>query len=218
MPLAGEWWETKMRYLLCAVLFAAQAAFASQSIRVIDGDTLELDSQRIRINGIDAPEVGQKCGNWSCDEAATDRLWALLAGAHVECSAHGSDRYGRIIATCYANGVDVGAQLVSEGLAWAFVRYDDVYAPLEASARQASLGVWRGSPVAPWDYRAGRWDDASRSGCPIKGNISNNGERIYHMPWSPWYAKTKINESNGERWFCDEAEALAAGWRAARTR
>ncbi len=54
--------------------------------------------------------------------------------------------------------------------------------------------------------------------CPIKGNISKTGERIYHTPWSPWYSRTKINEATGERWFCDESEAAAAGWRAARFR
>ncbi|WP_445081443.1 sunset domain-containing protein [Paracoccus versutus] len=48
--------------------------------------------------------------------------------------------------------------------------------------------------------------------------MSNKGERIYHTPWSPAHAKTRIDESRGERWFCDEAEAIAAGWRAARWR
>jgi len=52
--------------------------------------------------------------------------------------------------------------------------------------------------------------------CPIKGNISAKGEKIYHMPWSPAYAKTRINVSKGERWFCNEKEAVAAGWRGAR--
>lgn len=49
--------------------------------------------------------------------------------------------------------------------------------------------------------------------CPIKGNTNDKGERIYHAPWPPWYSKTKVNTGNGERWFCDEAEAVSAGWR-----
>jgi endonuclease YncB( thermonuclease family) len=49
-------------------------------------------------------------------------------------------------------------------------------------------------------------------GCRIKGNISQNG-RIYHVPGSPSYDQTKIDTSKGERWFCSEAEARAAGWR-----
>ena len=69
------------------------------------------------------------------------------------------------------------------------------------------------------EYRADRWGRVvadAPDGCPIKGNISSSSERIYHTPWSPWYGRTKITESKGERWFCDEAEAQAAGWRAAR--
>ena len=68
---------------------------------------------------------------------------------------------------------------------------------------------------APWDYRAKRWAAAEQKapeGCAIKGNITKNG-RIYHMPWSPWYAQIKIDADKGKRWFCTEAEALAAGWR-----
>jgi hypothetical protein len=61
-------------------------------------------------------------------------------------------------------------------------------------------------------------DASPHRGCPIKGNINDEGEHIYHTPWSPWYSRTKINETKGERWFCDEAEAMAAGWRPARFR
>ncbi len=70
---------------------------------------------------------------------------------------------------------------------------------------------------ASWEYRAEKREVAeqdSPDGCPIKGNINSKGERIYHAPWSPWYAKTKLSVEKGERWFCDEGEALAAGWRA----
>jgi hypothetical protein len=56
-------------------------------------------------------------------------------------------------------------------------------------------------------------DQAAVSGdCPIKGNITSSGH-IYHMPWSPWYEKVRIDTAKGERWFCSEREALAAGWR-----
>jgi hypothetical protein len=49
--------------------------------------------------------------------------------------------------------------------------------------------------------------------CQIKGNINSEGERIYHVPGGKWYDKTEINEGKGERWFCTESEAKAAGWR-----
>ena len=71
-------------------------------------------------------------------------------------------------------------------------------------------------------HRDNRWDRAAarspRPGCPIKGNINvGSGERIYHTPSSAAYDRTVIDESKGERWFCDEAEAIAAGWRPARS-
>jgi hypothetical protein len=71
------------------------------------------------------------------------------------------------------------------------------------------------------DCRADRWERAAeaspRKRCPIKGNISTQGEKVYRTPWSPLYDRTRIDVSVGERWFCDEAEALAAGWRPSRS-
>ena len=55
-------------------------------------------------------------------------------------------------------------------------------------------------------------EQAAPNGCAIKGNVTAHG-RIYHMPWSPWYEQVKIEARKGKRWFCSEAEALAAGWR-----
>jgi hypothetical protein len=101
-------------------------------------------------------------------------------------------------------------------LAWSFRKYSEDYAAIEDTAHAGKIGVWRHETLTPWDYRAGRWEDAKQvapDGCPIKGNISENG-RIYHAPWSPWYKRTKIDLKKGERWFCDEGEAVEAGWRA----
>ena len=205
----------------------ASAGTLSGPARVIDGDTLAFVEAVVRLSGIDAAELGQKCdrfsgGAWACADAAAERLEALVSGGNVECEALDTDFYGRVIATCRAGGVDVGRQLVKEGLAWAFVKYDTVYEDDEAAAKAAGLGIWQGAPQTPWDYRGDRWEraaqEAPRSGCPIKGNINQEGVRIYHTPWSPWYGRTKISEGKGERWFCDEAEALKAGWRAARFR
>lgn len=84
----------------------------------------------------------------------------------------------------------------------------------------AGRGIWQADAIPPWEWRASRWERAAeaspRPGCPIKGNINARGERIYHTPWSPNYLRTVIDESRGERWFCDEAEAAVAGWRAPR--
>jgi endonuclease YncB( thermonuclease family) len=203
---------------------AAADGMVAGGAEVIDGDTLTIGVVAIRLEGIDAPELGQRCalpagGTWGCDEAAADRLVELTTGREVDCEPLERDPYGRIVAKCTAGGVDLSAALAKEGLAWSFTRYSTTYADLEAAAKAQGLGIWQADTQPPWDYRTDRWEravNASPHGCPIKGNINAEGERIYHTPWSPWYGRTKVNEAAGERWFCDEAEAIVAGWRAAR--
>ncbi len=198
--------------LIC--LFLASPAVCDVSI--VDGDTLDLDGIRIRLNGIDAPEYGQKCGSWDCGTEALEALDRLIKSGPIDCQPIGDDGYGRVIGKCTVSGADVGAKMVSEGLAYAFRKYSTEYVEEEEEARSKALGIWSGDFQRPWDYRAQKWASAEQeapAGCPIKGNISENGQ-IYHAPWSPWYKRTRISEAKGERWFCSEAEAVAAGWRA----
>lgn len=208
---------------LCLVTATVSLA----DVRVVDGDTLEIASTTYRINGIDAPEYGQKCrsrsgGTWACGKNGTSALVRLVSGKEVRCDRMAEDGFGRTVATCFAtcfaDGQDIGAFMVEQGWAWAFVKYSDVYVTEEAVARDAGLGIWQANTMPAWEYRAQRWQVAeqeSPAGCPIKGNISSNG-KIYHAPWSPWYSRTKISEEKGERWFCSEDQAVAAGWRAPR--
>lgn len=205
-----------MRIWLLAALLVALGFSTNAQSRVVDGDTLELNGTIYRLNGIDAPEHGQRCGDWACGAAATDALTEIIKGREVTCEAIERDIYGRVIATCYADGTDIGGTLVDKGIAWAFQRYSDTYVDAERRAQQTGTGIWSGAYTPPWVFREERWQSASQtapSGCPIKGNISEGG-RIYHAPWSPWYSRTRINTARGERWFCSEAEAIASGWRA----
>lgn len=202
--------------ILLALIAISIAATSNADTRVIDGDTIELDGTVYRLNGIDAPEHGQRCGDWNCGEDATAALAEIVKGREVACDPISEDRYGRVIATCHADGTDIGGSMIDKGMAWAFVRYSDVYEADEAEARRRKDGVWTGRYMPPWEFRRARWEAAAQDapeGCPIKGNISRNGH-IYHPPWSPWYGRTRIDTSKGERWFCTEAEAVAAGWRA----
>ena len=204
-----------VRYLTTVLVLLTGAANA-QPARVVDGDTLEMGLVRYRLYGIDAPEHGQICGGWRCGDAATNHLAALISGQSVECKGTETDGYGRILATCHLGGVDLGKLMIEDGFAWAFVKYSLVYVAEEAVARDAGAGIWGGDYQTPWDYRAEKWEVAVQSapsGCPIKGNISDNG-KIYHAPWSPWYSKTKVSVSKGEQWFCSEDQAIASGWRA----
>ncbi len=204
---------------LCLV--TATLSFAD--VRVVDGDTLEIAGATYRINGVDAPEYGQKCasrtgGTWACGKEAVTALAGYVSGKDVRCDNMAEDGFGRTVATCFADGQDIGALMVEQGWAWAFVKYSTAYVAQEAIARNSGQGIWQADTMPAWEYRAQRWQVAEQeapAGCPIKGNISSNG-RIYHPPWSPWYSRTKIREEQGERWFCSEAEAVAAGWRAPR--
>lgn len=194
-------------------------------VNVVDGDTFDLDGVRYRIHGIDAPEAGQNCstkkgGTWECGQAALTALEEIVFSAsRVHCDRGTPDGYGRIVAVCWADERDIGQALVERGLAWAFVKYSSDYVADEAAARTSGEGIWAAKSEPAWVYREERWasfgSQAPDPNCPIKGNINREGEHIYHMPWSPAYAKTKISPSKGERWFCDEAEAIAAGWRPA---
>ena len=220
-------------------------ADVSGQARVIDGDSLEIGGMRIRLFGIDAPERGQGCRAggelWICGGLARLRLEERISGRRVVCKEKDRDRYGRIVAVCRAGGEDLNAWMVSEGWALAYRRYSEAYVDEEARAQAARAGVWRGDFVPPWDWRRGKRlpvpdrdtrrgtgkDEAPKrpapraeshdsGGCRIKGNISRSGERIYHVPGGYYYDRTRIDPSKGERWFCSEAEARAAGWRRSR--
>lgn len=198
--------------------------------KVVDGDTLEIAGERIRLEGIDAPELGQTCGRawlgqWSCGVAAQSHLARAVADAIVTCVRRGRDKYNRTLGVCFVGDRDLNAQMVESGLAWAFVRYSQAYVTEEQRAREAKRGIWVGHAIPAWDYRAQKWGTAETAqakapeGCVIKGAVTANG-RIYHMPWSPWYDKVKIDadprKRGDRRWFCSEAEAITAGWRPVR--
>lgn len=203
---------------------AMAPATAAAGWQVVDGDTIVLDGQKHRLFGIDAPEAGQKCkaangGTWTCGKAAAARLTALLSQGRVSCDDRGRDRYDRILSVCTAKGRDVNAQLVREGLAWAFVKYSSDYVAEQAAAQAGHLGVWQARTETAQAFRLAEApaEQAAPSGsCDIKGNISKKGERIYHTRSDRTYAATRITPSKGERWFCSVEEAVKAGWRAPR--
>lgn len=125
------------------MLFCLPGAMAAgQAIRVIDGDTIAVRGTTFRIDGIDAPEHGQRCGGWACGEAATHRMAELVNSGAIECAGSEQDTYGRTIGTCRIAGQDIGEQLVSEGLARAFLKYSRKYEQTQAEAKSRRVGIW----------------------------------------------------------------------------
>ena len=189
---------------------------------VADGDTLTVSvdgsRHRVRLHQIDAPEMDQPGA-----EEARRALRDKVDGRYVRLDVVTVDEYGRLVAGVHLGDRDINRELVREGNAWAYRRYLEDSAVLddERAARVAERGLWAQSdPVAPWDWRRSRRSSSSARSddCRIKGNISRRGDRIYHLPGDPDYARTRIAPGRGERWFCSEAEARRAGWRHARSR
>ena len=125
---------------------------------VIDGDTIEIHGQHIRLLGIDAPEKAQSCYRksgepWHCGPAAAIALSELIGSQPVNCLPKKIDRYGRTVAKCLVNGNDIEEYLVRNGYAVAYRRYSMEYIKAENDARDNSKGIWNGSFQMPWDWR-----------------------------------------------------------------
>lgn len=202
-------------------------------LRVIDGDTIEVEvdggTHKVRYIGIDTPETVDPRRSVGCyGEEASAANKALVEGLTVglEKDVSETDVFGRLLRYVWLNGDEmVNAVLVREGYAQSSayppdVRYQELFDGLETEARSAGRGLW--GPVCletPTPPPAGSPAEGAceYSGTPepvIKGNIStNSGEKIYHVPGGDFYQQTVIDEAAGERWFCTEAEAVAAGWR-----
>lgn len=124
------------------------------SAKVVDGDSLIIGAHRVRLHGIDAPELRQTCyqgrRRWACGEAARDQLKSLINGQRLECKVIQKDRYDRLLAECQAGSRSINQQMVSTGGAVAF---GSRYRSEEALARSRRLGLWAGEFVRPQVWR-----------------------------------------------------------------
>jgi len=139
---------------------------------VIDGDAIEVQRQRIRFHGIDAPESGQTCFGedskpYLCGSKAAFALSDFLGDATVRCEALSRDQYRRVVARCFARGEDLALLLVRSGWALDWPRYSrSEYSPAQLEAQAAKRGIWAGRFVEPWNYRACMRSGAQRT-CSI---------------------------------------------------
>lgn len=227
--LSGQW--SRPRGLETASLADARGAAAkpaaaagpvSGSAVARSGDVLRIGNTSVKLAGIEAPERNQPCTRangkqWDCGQAAMQALSGQVRGKKVTCELSGREADGIPVGTCKVGDDDVAAVLAAGGYVFSDTGLFAAYSGQEAKAREMQAGIWQGESERPADYRAKRWDEARKAapdGCPIKAQISG-GNRHYVLPWAPSYEKVKIRTARGERWFCSEADAQAAGWKLA---
>lgn len=127
-------------------------AFSGKVVSVHDGDTItilaEKEQVKIRLFGIDAPELKQPFGRKS-----KEFLASMVAGKNVEVEQQGNDRYGRAIGIVFLDGRDINKEMVASGYAWAFRKFSKKYAPQESEAKFEKRGLWHDNPTPPWEWR-----------------------------------------------------------------
>ena len=137
--------------------------------KIIDGDTVHIDMYKIRLEGIDAPEIKQKCKkpffstsafirislnkSYSCGLISKNRLIKKINKTKIRCISSSKDRYSRYLATCYKGKVNLNKWLVRNGYAVAYKRYSKQYLEDEIYAKDNEFGVWQGSFIRPEKWR-----------------------------------------------------------------
>ena len=228
---------------LACMAAPAQGQIMSGPAAVVDANTLDMTGSRVRLVGLDAPERKQTCTrsgeDWACGEEAARTVAAIIAEQAITCVVQGSDASGLTLAACKVRNIDIGQELLRRGMA---VVLDDAppgYAEASGVAQSLQYGLWAGDFQQPSEWRtanssasqrevrqdragterpAGRARSVSERrytnalGCAIKGNRSRRGEWIYHLPGQAYYEDTRPEEL-----FCTEREAMAAGYRRAKS-
>lgn len=205
-------------------------------VRAIDGDTIEVliggEKKTVRYIGINTPETVHPSKPAECfGKEASDKNKMLVEGQSVrlEKDISETDKYGRLLRYVYVGETMINEALVEGGYAHAStyppdVKYTDVFLAAEKTARETERGLWGSAcedhapaseKISTAPVSAQTPISATQGQCTIKGNINSEDEKIYHMIGCQSYAKTVIDESTGEQWFCTEKEALDAGWRKA---
>lgn len=207
-------------------------------LSVVDGDTIKVMHEgketSVRFIGVNTPETVDPRKPIECfGREASDHLKNLLSGKKVKLQRDDTqtdrDKYGRILRYVYLDDQDINLAIISNGYGYEYTyngafpyAKQAAYKQAQKDAETNKRGLWADSacagqvakpatPAAPVPPAVSAPQAAGN--CEIKGNISARGEKIYHLPGQKYYNATRISESKGERWFCSEAEAQAAGWR-----
>jgi endonuclease YncB( thermonuclease family) len=156
--------SASFRYFLYTVfavgLFCSSPALADISgpARIVDGDTIWIGKTKIRLYGIDTPEMKQTCQSPTdpdvmCGRLAKQALISIIGDLEVRCEQRDRDRYKRIIAVCYVGSLDINREMVTRGWALAYRKYSRDYIADEGAARKRQAGLWGMKFIPPWEWR-----------------------------------------------------------------
>ena len=161
-------------FIICLIFFfltyqdvkSSEITSVTGYAKVTDGDTIKIDTFKIRLDGIDAPEKKQKCKrpnftifmftfyeDYSCGQKSTEALIKKINDQKITCKIFDVDYFKRLIGECYKRKTNLNAWLVSNGYAVAFRKYSKKYVSHETLAKQEKKGIWQGKFEMPWDYR-----------------------------------------------------------------
>ena len=196
--------------------------------RVVDGDTIEIEGgERVRYIGIDTPETVDPRKPVQCfGVEASNKNKKLVMGKTIRLEKDTTDRdkYKRLLRYVYVGDTLINLELVRQGFAYSYsyppdIHYQEQIVAAQREAEESKNGLWAACPLGATQAATVSQEAIAKENtsgdCAIKGNISTTGEKIYHLVGCGSYAKTTVEESRGEQWFCSEAEAQAAGWRKA---
>jgi len=215
--------------------------FDAEVVSVTDGDTIKVkingQVEAVRFLLVDTPETNHpRLGEQPFGQEAKAFTKNMLEGKTVQLEKDVSDgdKYGRLLYYLYVDGKSVQEELLRNGLArvaYVYVpntKYVDQYYRIQKEAQEKGIGIWSVENYAQKDgfhkeiieKNQSKTNNQNQSAvqpagdCTIKGNISSNGDKIYHMPGQHFYEVTQIDLSKGEKYFCSREEAEQAGFRA----
>ena len=146
----------KFLTILILGLLTCNISFAD-NLKIVDGDTIVLNGEKIRFSGIDTPELKQTCMNGDekifCGKSAKMLLIKKIGNQTPECISEGKDAYKRTLAECFINGESLSVFLVRSGYAFAYRKYSDKFIKDEEFAKENKLGMWSMTFQYPWDFR-----------------------------------------------------------------
>jgi len=145
-----------MKMVLIIILFPL-LVFAENNLRIVDGDTIHLNGDKIRFSGIDTPEIKQMCKKnelvIACGLMAKNLLEKKIGNDTPLCIMESKDQYGRLLAECFVNKESLSSYLVREGFAFAYTKYSKKFVEDENFAIKNKLGMWSMDFIFPWDFR-----------------------------------------------------------------